>query len=70
MYPNLRPISDAHDFQTRSSHNLIIPRHRSSKYEKSLLYSGIKLWNKQPIELRKIESCSIFKNKISTMLSS
>ena len=70
MYPNLRPLSDAHDFQTRSSHNLIIPRHRSSKYEKSLLYSGIQLWNKLPIELRKIESCSIFKNKISTMLSS
>ena len=68
MSSRLRPLSDAHDFPTRSSQNLIIPMHRSSKFEKSILYTGIKLWNELSLDLRSIESYYAFKSRVKNTL--
>ena len=61
MYSRLKPLSDAHDLPTRSSQNLIIPMHRSSKYEKSILYTGKKLCNQLSLDLRRIKFHYTFK---------
>ena len=68
LFAHLRTHTDNHDFPTRSSHNLVIPAHRCSKYEKSFLYTGIKLWNKLPLELRQIVSSGIFRSRVRSLL--
>lgn len=68
--PHLIYHFNVHNFSTRFSNNFVIPRHRTSKYEKSLLYSGTKLWNQLPSELKQISSTIAFKNKLRFLLFS
>ena len=46
--------------------NLKIPKHRTAKYENSVLYRTVKTWNKTDIEIRTNET-GTFKKKLQAM---
>ena len=55
----------------RSAENgiLKIPKHKTAKYENSVLYRTIKTWNKTPVEIRN-ESTDVFKKKLQSSYTS
>ena len=55
-----------HNVNTRSC-NLAKPKsHRLTRTQQSITFSGPKLWNSLPPEIRLIKSLSIFKKKLKT----
>ena len=63
----LRFQVNEHSIATRFSDRYMLPIHRSTKYEKSLFYAGIKLWNNLPIDLKYTVSASLFKKKLKKL---
>lgn len=59
-----------HGHFTRHGHDFAYLRHRTAAFEKSPLYSGLKLFNKLPITLKQEKSLKRFKTKIKQMLIS
>ena len=49
-------IKNCHSHKTRLSHknNFFLPRSRTRLRQKSLLYSGIKIWNEIPSSLKEV----------------
>ena len=59
-------VDNIHSYQTRSSDSgdLHVPRVIHSCAQKSISYSGAKIWNDIPVEVRKAQSIYIFKRKL------
>ena len=43
--------------------SLKVPKHKTSKYENSVLYRTVKTWNKTPVDIR-TDSADTFKRKL------
>ena len=58
-------VADKHNYPTRVSKNkaLKLPLPRTEIYKKSVTYSGAKIWNNIPYEIRTVSSVAIFKKK-------
>ena len=58
-----------HNHQTRfqSREDLIIPLFRLTKCQNSFLFRGIKLWNSLDVQIRRIESLSLFKKRLKNI---
>lgn len=65
---NLMKCSDFHEYQTRHSSIVCIPRHNTSKYETSPTFAGIKFYNHLPNELKSLD-IKTFKKKIRCILA-
>lgn len=63
------PLSHNHNYQTRSRDTLLIPRHRTANFSKSLLYNAVVLYNKLPADLRSL-NLTQFKSNIRKILTS
>ena len=65
-----RKVNEIHEYELRgSSTKLHIPRPKTEFLKNSFQYSGAKLWNKIPEEIRNSTSCNIFINKLSSSTS-
>ena len=60
--------SDVHNRSTRNSHNLDIPKCRTSFAQRSFGYRAIKLWNSLPNNVRESTSLNTFKQSLKTWL--
>ena len=60
---NTQPI---HTYQTRNQHSLYIPRPNLTLFKHSFMYSGPKLWNSIPKEIKESKSLSSFKIKLKS----
>lgn len=61
-------LSTGHQYNTRNTHLLLYPRHRTSKLENSPHYQAIALYNKLPNSAREIQNIKKFKTKIKEFL--
>ena len=50
-----------------STLNLEIPNARTELYKNSFAFSGAKIWNELPVDLKKEPSLNAFKKKIKTI---
>ena len=57
----LTPTNNTH-LRSHTQHMLQIPKPRLEFYRKSFAYSGPKLWNQIPLDIRQSESLNIFKS--------
>ena len=65
-----RKVNEIHEYELRgSSTKLHIPRPKTESLKNSFQYSGAKLWNKIPEEIRNSTSYNIFINKLSSSTS-
>ena len=60
------PADKIHSYQTRSavSGNVFLPRYDLSFTQKSITFSGAKLWNEIPVSIKKALSLDSFKDKL------
>ena len=60
------PADKVHSYQTRSavSGNVFLPRYDLSFTQKSVTFSGAKLWNEIPVSIKKALSLDSFKDKL------
>ena len=65
-------VADTHNYPTRVSKNkaLKLPLPRTEIYKKSVTYSGAKIWNNIPYEIRTVSSVAIFKKNMKTYIFS
>jgi hypothetical protein len=63
-----RFTTDNHTYNTRNSNTIAFPIHRTTAYEKTPFYSGMRYYNKLPDNIRKTESVSAFKKKVKDLL--
>ena len=58
-------IHNVHSRNTRSAarEDLYIPKHRTEFFKKSFTYSGVKIWNSLPLDLKSSPSLQAFKSK-------
>ena len=65
-------VADKHNYPTRVSKNkaLKLPLPRTEIYKKSVTYSGAKIWNNIPYEIRTVSSVAIFKKNMKTYIFS
>lgn len=61
-------LQQDHSYGTRSIVVYNYPQHRLSMYEKSLLYSSVKFFNKLPRKIQAIVNLKIFKREIYNLL--
>ena len=77
---NLHPEQDIHPFQkldeqhtynTRSvtNNNLFIPRGNTQLFNRTMSYSGSRLWNEIPYEIRRVQTLEDFKDRLKTYLT-
>ena len=79
---NLHPEQDIRPFQkldeqhtymynTRSvtNNNLFIPRGNTQLFNRTMSYSGSRLWNEIPYEIRRVQTPEDFKDKLKTYLT-
>ena len=61
---------NSHYFNTRyaANDNLITPKVHTEIFKHSLYYSSILLWNSLPVEIKQVQSLSIFKRKLKLHL--
>lgn len=59
--------SNFHSYSTRNAEELISVEHRTSKYEASLSYSGVRLYNRLPVEVKK-EGLLMFQKKLRDLM--
>ena len=58
-----------HEYETRQRDTLRVPRHNTVKYEKGPQYTGIKLYNNLPDNIRNITEYTKFKQTLKKYLS-
>ena len=64
-------LDDQHTYNARSvtNNNLFIPRGNTQLFNRTMSYSGSRLWNETPYEIRRIQTQEDFKNKLETYLA-
>ena len=60
------PAKKVHPYGTRSaiSGNIFLPRYDLSFTQKSIAFSGAKLWNEIPVNIKRAVSLDSFKDKL------
>ena len=58
--------SSIHQYNTRNSKNLDIPKCRTAKAQSSFFYRGVSIWNSLPSEILNSPSVSVFKRKLKS----
>ena len=60
------PAEMVHSYQTRSavSGNVFLPRYDLSFTQKSIAFSGAKIWNEIPVNITKVPLPDSFKDKL------
>ena len=71
---DIRPfqkLDKQHTYNTRSvtSNNLLIPRGNTQLFNRTMSYSGSRLWNEIPYEIRRVQTLEDFKDKLKTYLT-
>ena len=66
LHEKLITLQDQHQYPTRNNFNLVIPRYRKEKSKRSLFYSGVKVWNSIPTEIKQLDF-KPFKNRVKTL---
>ena len=64
-------LDEQHTYNTRSvtNYNLFIPRGNAQLFSKTMSYSGSRLWNEIPYEIRRVQTPEHFKDKLKTYLT-
>lgn len=57
-----------HDYSTRNSTELCIPKHNTAKYERSPLYSSLIIYNSVPKEIKAIKNTGKFYSRLKRFL--
>ena len=55
-------------YNTRNNRDLLIPKVNLEHRKKGFRYSGIKIWNDIPLEIRELSSLTLFKKKLKGYL--
>ena len=71
---DIRPfqkLDEQHTYNTRSvtNNNLFIPRGNTQLFNRTMAYSGSRLWNEIPYEIRRVQTLEDFKDKLKTYLT-
>ena len=68
---NFKNIQNVHSRNTRSAarDDLYIPKHRTQIFKRSFAYSGVKVWNSLPVDIKSCPSLQAFKNKCKCYFS-
>ena len=69
FYNYFTEINLIHHYNTRSKADLYVSTVNSNFGQKASIYSGSKLWNALPIDLKKYSSVQYFKNNIASYLA-
>ena len=64
------PVSSVHNFNTRSANHIYIPKHRKMIFQHNIRYTGPKIWNDLPEQIKKSLSTTSFKYRMKKMLIS
>lgn len=64
----LQKNSNIHSHNTRNKNDLSTIPHKTSLYEKSFTYTGLKLYNRLPQHTKEISAIGKFKNVVQTIL--
>ena len=59
-----------HNYNTRNKDKIVLTQHKTSAYEKGLMYAGQYYYNKLPKRLRSENNVNVFKQKIKMYLFS
>ena len=64
-------LDDQRTYNTRSvtNSNLFIPRGDTQLFNRTMSYSGSRLWNEIPYEIRRVQTLEDFKDKLKTYLA-
>ena len=64
-------LDEQHTYNTRSvtNNNLFIPRGNTQLLNRTMSYSGSRLWNEIPYEIRRVQTPEDFKDKLKTYLT-
>ena len=64
-------LDEQHTYNTRSvtNNNLFIPRGNTQLFNRTMSYSGSRLWNEIPYEIRRVQTLEDFKDKLKTYLT-
>ena len=64
-------LDNSHYNQTKSatSNNLFIPRGDTEGFQKTMSYSGSRLWNEIPAEIKRAQTLDTFKDKFKQHLA-
>ena len=64
------PSTERYNVRSVSNNDMLIKRHSTKTFEKSLQYGGPRLWNSLPPNIRNAPSLSSFKNALSKYITS
>ena len=66
-----RKLDEQHTYNTRSvtNNNLFIPTGNTQLFNRIMSYSGSRLWNEIPYEIRRVQTLEDFKDKLKTYLT-
>ena len=64
------PSSERHSVRSVSNNDMLIKRHNTKIFKKSLQYGGPRLWNSLPTSIRNARSLESFKNALSKFMKS
>ena len=56
-----------HEYNTRNSNNIVLPRFHRAKTQSTVFYKGIVLWNDLPQAIREIRFKGAFMNSLKTL---
>jgi len=68
-YNNIQSYSRPNK-DSRHSNLLLYPKHKSAKFEKGAMYSGLKLFNKLPQQIKSCSTQRLFKSQLKQFLLS
>ena len=61
-------INNFHNYLTRNSSNLALPRPYNEQIKRSISYSGTQIWNNLDIEIRNCSNLNFFKRMVKANL--
>lgn len=66
--PSLATNGSVHTYNTRHRNRLLVPNHRTAKFEDSPFYNAIKMYNRLPDHYKSVENKRRFYNEVKTLL--
>ena len=68
---SFQKLDEQHTYNTRSvtNNNLFIPRGNTQLFNRTMSYSGSRLWNEIPYEIRRVQTLEDFKDELKTYLT-
>lgn len=68
IFKKYRGNTSLHEYETRNSSNILLPVPKFTLTQNSVIYRGIKIYNKLPTNIKSTDDLNVFKESIKDML--